>query len=114
MVPCTQVQKVSCLVKYGGLFFLGIPFNSDTVVFNVHRLYGPVRMPMLTAGWQVCVPFRSTNFRGSCRCFGPPAHGHSRLAIFTIRCFEQSFKVSITVFFARLLMLTAGWQVRPF
>jgi Caenorhabditis protein of unknown function, DUF268 len=42
-----ETAKLSCLVKPGGLLFLGLPFNSDAVVFNSHRLYGPVRLPLV-------------------------------------------------------------------
>lgn len=33
----------------GGLLFIGLPFNSDAVVFNSHRLYGPVRLPLVSS-----------------------------------------------------------------
>ena len=26
----------------------GFPFNNDALVFNVHRLYGPVRLPLVS------------------------------------------------------------------
>lgn len=42
-----EVEKVSCLVKPGGLFFLGFPFNSDAIMWNAHRIYGPIRLPMV-------------------------------------------------------------------
>ena len=40
--------KISCMLKPGGLFFLAVPANvHDMVYFNLHRLYGLVRYPLL-------------------------------------------------------------------
>ncbi|KAK9833323.1 hypothetical protein WJX81_006455 [Elliptochloris bilobata] len=36
-----------------GLLYLGVPFGADAVVFNAHRIYGPIRLPMLTANFVV-------------------------------------------------------------
>lgn len=50
-----SVQKVRCLLKHGGLFFLGLPLNadSDALAYNAHRIYGPARLPLLTANFDV-------------------------------------------------------------
>jgi len=50
-----SMQKVRCMLQPGGLFFLGVPVNrkKDILSFNAHRIYGPARLPLLTAGWQV-------------------------------------------------------------
>lgn len=50
-----SVQKVWCLLKPGGLFFLGLPVNSatDLLPYNAHRIYGPLRLPLLTANFEV-------------------------------------------------------------
>jgi len=40
-----SLSKASCLIKPGGLFFLGLPVGSDALVFNSHRIYGKVRLP---------------------------------------------------------------------
>jgi len=31
--------------------FLGVPNGKDYLVFNAHRVYGPIRFPMLIKGW---------------------------------------------------------------
>lgn len=41
------------LVLWPGLLFLGVPFGADAIVFNAHRIYGPIRLPMLTANFLV-------------------------------------------------------------
>ena len=41
------------LLVDGGLLYLAVPMGPDVVVFNAHRIYGPLRWPLLTAGWEV-------------------------------------------------------------
>jgi Caenorhabditis protein of unknown function, DUF268 len=47
------MRKLSCLLKPGGILYLGLPMGLDEVFWNAHRIYGPVRTPMMTAGWEV-------------------------------------------------------------
>ena len=40
--------KLTCILKPGGFLFLSVPLNvHDHIAFNLHRLYGPVRLPLL-------------------------------------------------------------------
>ncbi|UJR35890.1 hypothetical protein I4U23_028633 [Adineta vaga] len=40
--------KITCLLKPGGFLFLSVPLNiKDHLQFNLHRLYGPIRLPLL-------------------------------------------------------------------
>ena len=40
--------KITCILKPGGFLFLGVPLNiHDHIAFNLHRLYGPIRLPLL-------------------------------------------------------------------
>ncbi|CAI7880026.1 unnamed protein product [Closterium sp. NIES-53] len=48
-----RMKKIKGLLKPGGLLFLGVPTGNDTLVFNAHRIYGPIRMPLLIAGWRL-------------------------------------------------------------
>ncbi|CAI5949993.1 unnamed protein product [Closterium sp. NIES-65] len=48
-----RMKKIKRLLKPGGLLFLGVPTGNDTLVFNAHRIYGPIRMPLLIAGWRL-------------------------------------------------------------
>ena len=41
------------ITKPGGLLFLSVPVANDCLVFNVHRVYGRRRLPLLLAGWKV-------------------------------------------------------------
>ncbi|CAI5472527.1 unnamed protein product [Closterium sp. Yama58-4] len=48
-----RMKKIKGLIKPGGLLFLGVPTGNDTLVFNAHRIYGPIRMPLLIAGFRL-------------------------------------------------------------
>ena len=48
-----SVNKASCLIKPGGYLFLGIPVGPDALVWNAHRIYGRLRIPLLVAGWDI-------------------------------------------------------------
>lgn len=40
-----------CL-RRGGLLFLSVPVGPDLLVWNLHRRYGPLRLPRLLQGWE--------------------------------------------------------------
>ncbi|VDM34294.1 unnamed protein product [Toxocara canis] len=42
-----EMQKIQCLLKRGGLLFIGLPVGVDAVVFNAHRIYGRLRLAMM-------------------------------------------------------------------
>ena len=37
----------------GGVLLLAIPCGADAVVWNIHRVYGPHRLPQLLRGWSL-------------------------------------------------------------
>ena len=43
------MQKLHCILKPGGLFFIGIPIGQDDVGYNCHRTYGRIRLPLMFA-----------------------------------------------------------------
>jgi len=45
-----EMQKLSCILKPGGLFFFGVPVGQDDVGNNCHRTYGRIRLPLMFAG----------------------------------------------------------------
>lgn len=45
-----EMEKIKCLLKPGGKLFLGFPIGRDEVVFNLHRVYGRLRLPLLFEG----------------------------------------------------------------
>lgn len=52
-----EIRKIHCFLKKDGLLFLGLPIDyMDHLVFNAHRIYGPLRASILFEG-----PCNSTN-----------------------------------------------------
>jgi hypothetical protein len=45
------------LVTTGGLLFLSIPVGRDALNFNVRRIYGRLRLPLMLAGWETIETF---------------------------------------------------------
>ncbi|VDD85134.1 unnamed protein product [Enterobius vermicularis] len=52
-----EMQKMWCILKEGGLYFLGIPTGMDGLFYNAHRVYGRVRLPMMFNGMIVIMSF---------------------------------------------------------
>lgn len=47
------MREMQTLVKPDGFLILGVPVARDAVVWNAHRLYGRLRLPLLLQGWTV-------------------------------------------------------------
>jgi len=47
------MQHFKELLKPGGFLILAVQIGRDAVVWNAHRIYGPIRLPMLIDGWTV-------------------------------------------------------------
>ncbi|KAL7079850.1 hypothetical protein ACQ4LE_000713 [Meloidogyne hapla] len=56
-----EMQKLGCILKPGGLFFLGIPVGQDDVGYNCHRTYGRIRLPLIFAGFEILDVFYMKN-----------------------------------------------------
>jgi hypothetical protein len=46
------MDTVRNVVKEGGVLFLTVPIGPDVLVWNLHRRYGAVRLPLLLRGWE--------------------------------------------------------------
>ncbi|CAI5973700.1 unnamed protein product [Closterium sp. NIES-65] len=66
LCPIAAAQ-IRGLLKPGGLFFLGVPVGNDTLVFNAHRVYGPIRMPLLLNGWKLLDVFGVSSLEAAYR-----------------------------------------------
>ncbi len=42
-----------CVLRPHGRVFVSLPLGPDAVIFNAMRRYGPVRLPLLLAGWHI-------------------------------------------------------------
>ena len=51
------MQQMKKLVRKGGLMFMAVPLGKDAVVYNIHRIYGRVRLPLLLKDWSVVGTF---------------------------------------------------------
>ncbi|CAO4378147.1 unnamed protein product [Caenorhabditis nigoni] len=47
-----EMLKIKCMLKKGGLLFLGVPFGTDAIHYNAHRYYGSVRLAMMFYGFE--------------------------------------------------------------
>ncbi|CAD6199030.1 unnamed protein product [Caenorhabditis auriculariae] len=47
-----EMQKIHCMLKPGGLLFLGMPQGTDHITYNLHRIYGPIRLGLMFAGYE--------------------------------------------------------------
>jgi len=47
------MQKMKSIVKPGGLLFLSVPVGKDKILFNNARIYGNIRIPLLTKNWEL-------------------------------------------------------------
>lgn len=46
--------KITCILKPGGFLFLAVSLNTqDFLQFNLHRIYGPIRLPFLYRNFHI-------------------------------------------------------------
>ena len=57
------MRKAKRMIKPNGLLFLAVPVGKDTLVWNSHRIYGKIRLPMLLKGWEVLDCFGVEGFK---------------------------------------------------
>jgi hypothetical protein len=51
------MQLSKKLIKKEGIFFFSVPVGKDCIVWNAHRIYGKIRLPMMFEGWEVLDTF---------------------------------------------------------
>lgn len=51
------MKKTLSMLNEGGLLFLAVPVGKDHVIWNLHRLYGKHRLPLLLDGWTTLKTF---------------------------------------------------------
>eukprot|EP01041_Mallomonas_annulata_P010204 gene10204-21272_t len=47
------MKKVYEILKPEGYLFFSVPIGPDILVYNLHRIYGDIRLPLLLEGWKV-------------------------------------------------------------
>lgn len=48
-----MMEKAKKMLKEGGLLFLSVPVGQDCLVWNLHRVYGKIRLKALLKGWRI-------------------------------------------------------------
>ena len=66
------------IVKPGGLLYLSVPLGRDKVIFNIHRIYGRIRLPLLLRYWKELDSFGFEEFFS----IGIPAMAGIRAALY--------------------------------
>jgi hypothetical protein len=56
------MARMKNVVKPNGLLFLAVPVGCDALVWNAHRVYGPIRLPLLLSDWEVLAAFPGQQF----------------------------------------------------
>lgn len=56
-----EMLKIRCILKKGGLLFLGFPLGTDALQYNAHRIYGPIRLAMMFYGFEWLGTFSGTD-----------------------------------------------------
>lgn len=47
------IARMHCLLKPGGILFLGIPVGIDAIVYHAHRIYGKYRLKLILGNWEL-------------------------------------------------------------
>jgi len=47
------MERCKQMLNPGGILILAVPVGPDCLVWNAHRIYGKIRVPMLLNGWRV-------------------------------------------------------------
>lgn len=51
------MKKMKNIIRKSGILILAVPVGRDMVVWNAHRVYGKIRLPMLLKGWEILDAF---------------------------------------------------------
>ncbi len=47
-----SMRELKTVMKEDGILFLAVPVGLDRIVFNLHRIYGKARLPLLLENWK--------------------------------------------------------------
>ncbi|MBI3315360.1 MAG: DUF268 domain-containing protein, partial [Candidatus Omnitrophica bacterium] len=51
------MKKMKRMLLPGGVLYLAVPVGQDRLIWNAHRVYGKLRLPLLLKGWKVIESF---------------------------------------------------------
>jgi hypothetical protein len=56
------MKKMKKIIRKNGIMFLNVPCGGeDGLVWNAHRIYGPIRFPLLIEGWEILKKYKCEN-----------------------------------------------------
>lgn len=55
------MDKMKKIIKKKGILFLSVPVGRDLLVWNAHRIYGKIRLPLLMKKWEMIDAFGFDN-----------------------------------------------------
>lgn len=55
--PEADLEVMKKIIKKGDILFLSVPVGKDLLVWNAHRIYGRIRLPLLLKGWETLDTF---------------------------------------------------------
>jgi hypothetical protein len=74
------MARAWCLVKPSGRALVGVPSGPDTIIFNSHKLYGPIAYAQIFANWnQLYTENDFSEFNKTCDHCYQPLHVIERL-----------------------------------
>lgn len=65
----TAMKKTKEMVEKKGLLFLSVPTGKDMLLWNIHRVYGRIRLPMLFEGWELIDSYGYDNSTCDLDCY---------------------------------------------
>jgi hypothetical protein len=74
------MARAWCITKPGGKALIGVPAGPDRIVFNSHKIYGPIMFSHLFANWkQIYTDTDLSKFSEKCDHCYQPLHVLERL-----------------------------------
>ncbi len=80
------MRKMKQVVSPGGLMYFAVPIGSDRIIFNMARVYGRIRLPLLLEGWTTVESFG----------FSEGTHGHPGRESSHFRAAQRLARISHT------------------
>ena len=68
-----------CMTRLGGRLVVAVPSGPDSILFNVHRVYGKMRYRFLATNWQLLEDGRRAPLSSNASSGWQPVHVFTRL-----------------------------------
>lgn len=108
------VARAWCATKPGGYLVIGVPYGTDSIEYNAHRIYGSIMYPHLVANWYQHWRAEGGDqrvhlFRKSLDGYTDPGHSQQPKALCLVGpLFGQSNNQILSISWARMLAQRAS------